>query len=254
VSYFFVEPINCGKILYSKSNIDSVYEIDTLWTKLFKKKIYNYFICTKGVALFIKEKEKIKEIIISYDDKEFLKKLPDNPYDFYMQALEKFLKKAKKRLEKNETVYLYFEDYKFELSKSKFLVYKNNEIIIKNFLYTVTYGEFNEVILNPYTNKKIKFYAPKIVYEFFVNYLYKIAKFKINKKDVTTKNNFLLSLYGLLNLIIFWVSVFGLMFLFWYIDILIFKEFEPIRALIEGIVAIALGEFISDMFKSKIYY
>ncbi len=251
MNYFFIAPINCGKILYSKSNVETLHQ---LYNKgLFPKKLYNYFICTKGVGLFIKEKEKIKEIIISYDDKEFLKKLPNNPYNFYLKALERYLKKAKKRLEKGDSIFLYFENYKFEISKHKFFVYEKDKLIVENFLSEVKYSKLNEVILNPFTNKKIRFYAPKIVYEFF-EYYYKIAKLKNNHKDVKTKSDFLLLIYGLLYVGIFFVSVFGIMCLFWYIDVLIFKEFDALRATIEGIVAIALGDFISDIFESKFYY
>ncbi len=251
MNYFFIVPINCGKILYSKSNVEALHQ---LYNKgLFSKKLYNYFICTKGVGLFIKEKEKIKEIIILYDDKEFLKKLPNNPYNFYLKVLERYLKKAKKRLEKGDRIFLYFENYKFEISKHKFLVYEKDKLIVENFLSEVKYSKLNEVILNPFTNKKIRFYAPKIVYEFF-EYYYKIAKFRNNHKDVKIKNDFLLLIYGLLYVGIFFVSVFGIMFLLWYIDVLIFKEFDAIRATIEGIIAIALGDFISDIFESKFYY
>jgi len=248
---FFITPINCGKILYSKSNVETLHQ---LYNKgLFSKKLYNYFICTKGVGLFIKEKEKIEEIILLYDDKEFLKKLPDDPYDFYLKALERYLKKAKKRLEKGDTVFLYFKDYKFEISKHKFLVYENDRLIVENFLSEVKYSKLHEVILNPFTNKKIKFYAPKIVYDFFEFY-YMIAKFKNNHKDVKIKNDFLVLIYGFLCVGVFFVSVFGIMFLLWYIDVLIFKEFDALRATVEGIVALALGDFISDVFESKFYY
>jgi len=251
MNHFFITPINCGKILYSKSNVETLHQLYN--KRLFPKKLYNYFICPKGVGLFIKEKENIKDIIILYNDKEFLKKLPDEPYDFYLKALERYLKKAKKRLEKGDGIFLYFENYKFEISKHKFFVYENDKLIVENFLSEVKYSKLNEVILNPFTNKKIRFYAPKIVYEFF-EYYYKIAKFRNNHKDVKIKNDFLLLIYGLLYVGIFFVSVFGIMFLLWYIDVLIFKEFDALRATIEGIIAIALGDFISDIFESKFYY
>jgi len=251
LSLFFVMPVNCGKVLYSASNVKFFDQLND--KRMFSKKLYNYFICTKGVALFEKGKNKVKETFVFYDDKDFLKKLPDNPYDFYKKALEKYLKKAKKNLQKGQTVYLYFNGYEFEISKHKFIVYKNNQKIVQNFLSDIKYSALGEVILNPYTDKKIRFYAHKTVYEFF-KYYYGIAKFKMYDKNVKRKNDFLLLFYGVLNLLVFLSAVFGIMFLFWYVDVLVFKEFSAIRAVIEGIVAIALGEFISDVFKSKVYY
>ena len=99
---FFIMPINCGKILYSKSNVKDYHHINSIFNKFFKPELYNYFICTKGVAFFIKENNMIKKTTIFYNDKEFLKKLPKKPYEFYLKALEKFLKEAKKNYKKEK--------------------------------------------------------------------------------------------------------------------------------------------------------
>ena len=228
--------------------------IDSIFNKLFKPKIYNYFICKKGVALFIKEKNIIKETIIFYNDKEFLRKLPKTPYEFYLKALEKFLKEAKKRLQKGETVYLYFDKYKFELSKKNFYIYKNNTLIIHNFLSSIEYINTNEIVINPFTNKKIKFFAPKIVYDFFKFYFYGFSKFTNYTKNKKYKNAFLIFLYDIFFFILFFGFWFGFMALFFYIDSLISKNFNYIRAGIETIVAIIIAEFLIDFLKSKIYY
>ncbi len=246
---FFVMPLDCRKILYSATNIKSCEEIKK---RGFFKKLYNYFICTDKVAVYVKNGV-IKENFILYSDSEFLKKIPKNSYKFYIKVLEEFFKNAKKELQKGKTIYLYFEDYKFKMSKYKFSAYKSDKLIVKNYLSEIKYGELDEIILNPYTNKKIKFYAPKTVYEFFEYYM-ENAKFKNNLVDVKRKNDYLLLIYAILNLVVFLVFTFGIMFLLWYVDVLICGKFEPVRALIEGIVAIALGEFISDVFKSKFYY
>lgn len=250
---FFLMPINCGKILYSKSNIEPRHYTNSLWNRFFKPKLYNFFICTKGVALFEKKSNSIKETIIFYNDKDFLKKLPKKPYEFYVKSVEKFVDYAKKELKKGKKIYLYFENYKFEISKNSFLVYKNDKLTVNNFLSEIIYDELEKIVINPYTNKKIKFFAPKKVYEFFQFYK-ENSHLKNCDKNIKRTNILLLLFYDILVLIIFLaVSILGTIF-FWYIDYSISNQIDAFRQVMEGVIAIAMAEFIIAVFKSKIYY
>jgi len=141
---FFVEPSKeCEDVLFAGTTMHKEHLVDSLWNKHFGKTVfYNTFICKNSVVHFVYDKKSntLKEQILCFEDKDFLQKLPKEPRDFYKKSLEQFLELSKEKIISGKSVTLYFDNYKIELSKYKFLVWKNGELFIKNFIKEVEYN------------------------------------------------------------------------------------------------------------------
>jgi len=251
---FFVDFDECDDIIFADTSINNSIELTD--DGLFNKKIfYNAFICKDRVVWFTynKDKQTTSKKVIYFDDEDFLKKLPKELGLFYNNAVEIFLEYAKKKLNQNKMVKLYFDNYKIELSKTDFLVYKDEELVVENYLGTNEYSSFNEVILNPYTNKSILFSAPRCVDDFFIYYrrIRDISK-TMNRKKIEYKSDLRLFFESKFLLLVWLVSFFLLWALFMYIDAIITKNLTEISGTIEGLISLALSETLYDYLKERL--
>ena len=254
---FFVDFYSeCKDVILAKSSIDGIDLIDSVKNRYFGKKIfYNTFICKDRVVWFAynTKEQTIEKRVIVFDDEDFLKHLPKEPASFYKKAVEIFLKYAKEKLTQNKTVKLYFDNYKIELSKAKFLVYKDEEIVVENFFSKSEYGEFGNVIINPCTNKSIKFEAPKSINEFLSFYSSIRYKLKTMVEDGVYYKSNVMQLFEIIFLFLVWFCGFFLIWiLFMYIDVKTLKDITAFRATIEGIVSLALVETLHAYLKERL--
>ena len=253
---FFIEPPKeCGDVLFAKTTMHEEHLIESFWNNHFSKTVfYNAFICENGVAhyTFDKEKSRLKEQIVCFEDEEFLLKLPKKPRDFYEKSLEWFLELAKEKITKGKSVVLHFESYKFQLSKYKFFVWRDDALYIKNFIKEVEYDEFGNIIINPYTNKVIKFQAPKIIYEFFRFYLQKRQSFQTTDESGVVYTNDALQLVEATGItVVYFFVLFGVLAFVLFIEAKLFHEPHFIHFLTATVVSLVLAELVADYLNTR---
>ncbi|SFV50031.1 hypothetical protein MNB_SM-7-233 [hydrothermal vent metagenome] len=249
---FFVDFDECDDIIFADTSINNSIELTD--DGLFNKKIfYNAFICRDHVVWFSynKETQTTSKEIIYFDDEDFLKKLPKELGLFYNNAVEIFLEYAKKKLHQNKTVKLYFDNYKIELSKTKFLIYKDEELVVENFFSWSEQGEFYNVIINPYTNKSIQLQAPKSVNEFlsFYDGIRDTSKTMI-EDGISYKDRVSLFFEDKFLFIVRFVSFLLLWGLFLYIDAL-FDSLTFVVIALESLFSLALAQILYDYLSDR---
>ena len=253
IGFFVKPPLPCAKILSAESTLKSEDLIDSAWNRYVSKKrfFYNTFLCEEGVAHYVYDKsaQTLTELIIAFNDDEFTKILPKKPYRFYSISLERFLEKAKRRLENDGRVILFFDEYKIVISKKYFSVEENGKTIVENFIDEVVYNDLNEVVVNPYTELSVHLYAPKTLYDFFQFYL-GIRDKKLTRKEVkvSKRGGFLIDMGHRL---VYIVVLFGLLVLMWIVDARLSDDISPVRMAVEGFAALAVAEVVYGILKSK---
>ena len=253
-SLYFVNPSTlCDTIESAETTLKQEDLIDSFWNNHIAKKrrFYNTFLCKDGVAYYeySKRSKTLAGLVLSFDDNEFTKKLPKTPFGFYRVALEKFLDRAKRRLENGEQIELYFDGYAIEMSKNHFSVDKEGKRIIENFIDEVVYNDLNEVVVNPYAEFSVHLHAPKTLYDFFQFYL-GIRDKKLAQKEIKVpkRGGFAMEMgHGLLYIIV----LFGLLVSMWVVDARLSDEISPVRMAVEGFAALAIAEVVHGILKSK---
>ena len=247
--FFVHQPAVCSSILFAQTTMQHQHIIDSFWNKYFGKNIfYNIFLCEESVVIYTYDKKLniLKEEILCFEDVEFLKKLPKFSQDIYKKILEVFLEFAKEKVKNSKRVVLYFDAYKIQLAKYEFLVWKDEELFIKNFFKDVEYHELGDIIINAHTNKRIRFDAPKIVYDFFLFYIQVRDKHKTsNEKDILYAENAVLFAEGIGISVISLSVLFGLLAFILYIEAHMFQELLFIHYFIATAVSIAIAETVA---------
>ena len=243
---FFVKPpTHCGKILFAQTTMQKEHLIDSIWNKYFGKSLfYNIFLCEDAIAIFTYDRKKrtLKEEIICFEDEAFLKRLPKLSREIYETTLGYFLEYCKKELQSNRRVFLYFDNYKIQLAKYEFLVWKDEKLLVKNFIKEVEYSELGDIIINPYTNKRVRFNAPKVVYDFFLFYMQEKQNFKITDDSEVVYTDDALQLFELMGITVVSIAVFlGVWVLMLYVDAKMTDTFSPIKFILETIVAFSIA-------------
>ncbi len=254
---FFADPVpQCKRVLSAESTLKREDLIDSVWNRYIAGNhlFYNTFLCEEGVAHYTYDRRAhtLRERIIAFDDEDFTKKLPKEPYAFYRLALESFLQKAKTRLERGGTVKLFFHGYEMTISKTRFVVEKDGETVIDNHVETVEYNDLGELVVNPHTDKSLHLDVPETVYDFFRYYLQiRHPKLKKELPDTMKKSEGRRFIEEIGFGVVWLVTLFGLMLSFWYLDGYLTNEISPVRMAVEGFVALITAEILYGIFKSK---
>lgn len=195
-----------------------------------------------------------KKMKNAYTDREFFDSIAHKPWYEITEELEKYLESAYKRLQKGETVHLFFDEYEIALSKYSFIIKKEGKTLIDNYLEGITYNDFNDIVFNPYTNKSVHIHAPKAVYDFLQKYLLirnKRATMR-NSADVTRTNSLTLFTSHMALSILYLIILFGVMAGLWYADAKCFESISQGRMVLEGILSLVVAEFVYDFIKTRL--
>lgn len=250
---FFIDPSHrCGTVESAESTLKEEDLIDSIWNRFVGKCcFYNTFLCHDGIAhyLYNRRKRLLQETLIAFNDEDFTKKLPKKPYDSYCIALARFLERAKKRLQEGKTIRLYFDGYEITMSKYRFVVQKEGQTVVENFIADVVYNDMDEVVINPHTTLSIHIYAPRSLYDFFLFYLgIRDKKLAESEIEVPKKGGFFVDMGHSL---IYMVILFGLIILFWSLDARLSSDISPGRMAFEGFVALVAAEVIYGILKNR---
>ena len=172
------------------------------------------------------------------------------------EELEAFLPKALELLKKGKTVTFSWKGHTFTMNKNNFIISKDGEVILENYLEKIVFNfDFYEIVFNPYTNRSVHVDAPKILYDFFEDYFYLIRNERAttrNKEGVRRTSEFFLFASDITLGILWLVTFFGFLALFWYLDAKCFQSISNGRMVIEGLVALIVAEFVYDFVRSKL--
>jgi len=169
----------------------------------------------------------------------------------------------KKLIKRGKEVVFVLDKYKIHFAKSKFLIFKENKLILQNCFISYEYNlDTKRLIINPDTDKKVVVYIPLYgeSYKEFEEFLwyYRDISYdnKVLKRDCANEIPAILSLLNSTFLILFYlILLFGtiaiLMFATAHLEI--FENHQTVRIWISRFFALVIAEVVygllSDYFK-----
>ena len=180
-----------------------------------------------------------------------------------LQEDENVFAEIKKLIKRGKEVVFVLDKYKIHFAKSKFLIFKENKLILQNCFISYKYNmDTKRVIINPDTDKKVVVYIPLYgeSYNEFKEFLwyYRDISYdnKVLKRDCANEIPAILSLLNSTFLILFYlILLFGTMAILFFATahLEIFKNHQTVGIWISMFFALLIAEviygFLSDYFK-----
>jgi hypothetical protein len=187
-------------------------------------------------------------VVRTFDIK-YLRKNPD-----IFKEFEKFIKKGDK-------IELNIDTYQMVFSRSKFLVFKNEKLILKNCLISWEYNsDTGNLILNPETDKKViinfYIYPYKHLKSFLLDYYFIIFNKKSFNKDCAKEISGLLMFFkSTLGILIYFVVLFGTMVFLMYVTlkIKIFDKHDTLAIWLSMFFALLIAEIIWPFIEERLF-